>query len=141
MKSIFSKIAVVIGGTIPGTAAIADTGVPAEVGYLMNTMLLLFCGVLVMFMAPGFAMLEAGMVRSKNTAEILTKNVAACGVATKCSARRSIFPAGIRRAQPGSSRWCLRRPRRRSFPVHWPNASSSGRSRSSSYSSPASYTP
>jgi Amt family ammonium transporter len=33
-------------------------------------------GALVMFMAPGFAMLEAGMVRSKNTSEILTKNVA-----------------------------------------------------------------
>jgi Amt family ammonium transporter len=31
---------------------------------------------MVMFMAPGFAMLEAGMVRSKNTSEILTKNVA-----------------------------------------------------------------
>jgi Amt family ammonium transporter len=33
-------------------------------------------GAMVMFMAPGFAMLEAGMVRSKNTSEILTKNVA-----------------------------------------------------------------
>lgn len=34
------------------------------------------CGALVMWMAAGFSMLEAGLVRSKNTAEILTKNVA-----------------------------------------------------------------
>ncbi|MGI9326074.1 MAG: ammonium transporter [Pseudomonadales bacterium] len=34
-----------------------------------------------MFMAPGFAMLEAGLVRSKNTAEILTKNVALFSIA------------------------------------------------------------
>jgi Amt family ammonium transporter len=34
-----------------------------------------------MFMAPGFAMLEAGMVRSKNTSEILTKNVALFAIA------------------------------------------------------------
>ena len=38
-------------------------------------------GVLVMFMAPGFAMLEAGMVQSKNTSEILTKNVALFAIA------------------------------------------------------------
>ncbi len=34
-----------------------------------------------MFMAPGFAMLEAGMVRAKNTSEILTKNVALFSIA------------------------------------------------------------
>ena len=39
-------------------------------------------GVLVMFMAPGFAMLEAGMVRAKNTTEILTKNVALFAIAS-----------------------------------------------------------
>tara|TARA_B110000971_G_scaffold199962_1_gene217629 strand:- start:10269 stop:11429 length:1161 start_codon:yes stop_codon:yes gene_type:complete len=39
-------------------------------------------GALVMFMAPGFAMLEAGMVRSKNTSEILTKNVALFSIAS-----------------------------------------------------------
>ena len=39
-------------------------------------------GVLVMFMAPGFAMLEAGMVQSKNTSEILTKNVALFAIAS-----------------------------------------------------------
>ena len=34
------------------------------------------CGALVMWMAAGFTMLESGLVRSKNTTEILTKNVA-----------------------------------------------------------------
>ncbi|MEJ2756779.1 MAG: ammonium transporter, partial [Gammaproteobacteria bacterium] len=38
-------------------------------------------GVLVMFMACGFAMLEAGLVRAKNTAEILAKNVALYAIA------------------------------------------------------------
>ncbi|MCB1683250.1 MAG: ammonium transporter, partial [Pseudomonadales bacterium] len=38
-------------------------------------------GALVMFMAPGFAMLEAGLVRAKNTSEILTKNVALFAIA------------------------------------------------------------
>ncbi|MBV1879226.1 MAG: ammonium transporter [Pseudomonadales bacterium] len=42
----------------------------------MDTFYFLVCGALVMWMAAGFAMLEAGLVRSKNTAEILTKNVA-----------------------------------------------------------------
>jgi Amt family ammonium transporter len=37
---------------------------------------------MVMFMAPGFAMLEAGMVQSKNTSEILTKNVALFAIAS-----------------------------------------------------------
>ncbi len=43
--------------------------------YLFNTLFLLFSGALVMWMAAGFAMLEAGLVRSKNTTEILTKNL------------------------------------------------------------------
>nr|WP_283777827.1 ammonium transporter [Sansalvadorimonas sp. 2012CJ34-2] len=42
----------------------------------MDTFYFLVCGALVMWMAAGFAMLEAGLVRSKNTTEILTKNVA-----------------------------------------------------------------
>lgn len=44
--------------------------------YAMDTFYFLMCGALVMWMAAGFAMLEAGLVRTKNTAEILTKNVA-----------------------------------------------------------------
>lgn len=46
-----------------------------QTNYLFNTMFLLFSGALVMWMAAGFAMLEAGLVRSKNTTEILTKNL------------------------------------------------------------------
>lgn len=44
--------------------------------YAIDTFYFLVCGALVMWMAAGFAMLEAGLVRSKNTTEILTKNVA-----------------------------------------------------------------
>ncbi len=44
--------------------------------YAIDTFNFLVCGALVMWMAAGFAMLEAGLVRSKNTTEILTKNVA-----------------------------------------------------------------
>ena len=47
-----------------------------ELQYALDTFYFLVCGALVMWMAAGFSMLEAGLVRSKNTAEILTKNVA-----------------------------------------------------------------
>ena len=47
----------------------------------MDTFYFLVCGALVMWMAAGFAMLEAGLVRSKNTTEILTKNVALFAIA------------------------------------------------------------
>lgn len=43
--------------------------------YAIDTFYFLIAGILVMWMAAGFAMLEAGLVRSKNTAEILVKNV------------------------------------------------------------------
>ena len=47
-----------------------------EVKYALDTFYFLVCGALVMWMAAGFTMLEAGLVRAKNTTEILTKNVA-----------------------------------------------------------------
>ncbi len=46
-----------------------------ELQYAMDTFYFLICGALVMWMAAGFAMLESGLVRAKNTTEILTKNV------------------------------------------------------------------
>ena len=52
-----------------------------ELGYALDTFYFLICGALVMWMAAGFAMLEAGLVRAKNTTEILTKNVALYAVA------------------------------------------------------------
>ncbi len=52
-----------------------------ELQYALDTFYFLICGALVMWMAAGFTMLEAGLVRSKNTVEILTKNVALFAVA------------------------------------------------------------
>ncbi|MBT5387798.1 MAG: ammonium transporter [Porticoccaceae bacterium] len=52
-----------------------------QLQYALDTFYFLMCGALVMWMAAGFAMLEAGLVRSKNTAEILTKNIALFAVA------------------------------------------------------------
>ncbi|MBT1062381.1 ammonium transporter [Bowmanella sp. Y26] len=49
--------------------------------YALDTFYFLVCGALVMWMAAGFAMLEAGLVRAKNTTEILTKNVALFAIA------------------------------------------------------------
>ena len=52
-----------------------------ELQYAIDTFYFLVCGALVMWMAAGFAMLEAGLVRAKNTTEILTKNVALFAIA------------------------------------------------------------
>ncbi len=49
--------------------------------YALDTFYFLVSGALVMWMAAGFAMLEAGLVRAKNTAEILTKNIALYAIA------------------------------------------------------------
>lgn len=56
-------------------------GQVAQVTYALDTFYLLMMGALVMWMAAGFSMLEAGLVRSKNTAEILTKNISLFAVA------------------------------------------------------------
>ncbi len=52
-----------------------------ELQYALDTFYFLVMGALVMWMAAGFAMLEAGLVRAKNTTEILTKNVALFAIA------------------------------------------------------------
>jgi Amt family ammonium transporter len=53
----------------------------AELSYALDTFYFLMSGALVMWMAAGFTMLEAGLVRAKNTAEILTKNVGLYAIA------------------------------------------------------------
>lgn len=52
-----------------------------ELGYALDTFYFLICGAFVMWMAAGFAMLEAGLVRAKNTTEILTKNISLYAIA------------------------------------------------------------
>jgi Amt family ammonium transporter len=52
-----------------------------ELSYALDTFYFLMCGALVMWMAAGFTMLEAGLVRAKNTAEILTKNIGLYSIA------------------------------------------------------------
>lgn len=52
-----------------------------ELSYALDTFYFLMTGALVMWMGAGFAMLEAGLVRAKNTTEILTKNIALFAIA------------------------------------------------------------
>ena len=52
-----------------------------ELQYALDTFYFLICGALVMWMAAGFSLLESGLVRSKNTVEILTKNISLYAVA------------------------------------------------------------
>ena len=62
-------------------SGVASAEVSAETAFVFNTFLFVFSGVLVMFMALGFAMLEAGFVRKKNTSAILLKNIALYSIA------------------------------------------------------------
>ncbi|MBU2956996.1 ammonium transporter [Paracoccus sp. 1_MG-2023] len=62
----------------PAEAAVA---VSADVAYIFNTLLFLIGGFLVMWMAAGFAMLEAGLVRSKNVTTQLFKNISLFAIA------------------------------------------------------------
>ncbi|MEM7445078.1 MAG: ammonium transporter [Pseudomonadota bacterium] len=56
-------------------------GVPAESAFVFNTFSFLITGALVMWMAAGFAMLESGLVRTKNTAAICLKNISLYSIA------------------------------------------------------------
>ncbi len=67
---------------VEDAGAIAGAGVPAEVAWILNSLLFLMAGFLVFWMAAGFAMLEAGLVRSKNVTMQLTKNVALFSLAS-----------------------------------------------------------
>ena len=85
MKKLFNKllgpvvsIMFLLNMTSVGYAA---TTVSAEVGFIFNTFLFLVCGFLVMFMAAGFAMLEAGSVTSKSVSVICAKNIGLFSIA------------------------------------------------------------
>ena len=77
-----------VGGLLAATplmatqAAAADSTVDADSAFVFNTLLFLIGGFLVMWMAAGFAMLEAGLVRSRNVTMQLTKNIGVFAIAT-----------------------------------------------------------
>lgn len=62
-------------------AATVSEGVSADVVFILNSLLMVLGGILVFFMAAGFAMVEAGMVRTKNVSMQLLKNISLFGVA------------------------------------------------------------
>ncbi len=70
-----------LGSALSLAAGPALAEVSPETAYVFNTFLFLVCGFLVMFMAAGFAMLESGMVRSKNVATICLKNISLFSIA------------------------------------------------------------
>ena len=80
MFKLLSKIMplALLGAVLSGPA---NAAVEGETAFVFNTLLFLVMGFLVMWMAAGFAMLESGMVRSKNVATICLKNIVLYAVA------------------------------------------------------------
>ena len=82
-KTKFAGPLALAGATVLAVAPAHAAATPpsADVQYIFNTLLFLVGGFLVMWMAAGFAMLEAGLVRSKNVSMQCTKNIALYAIA------------------------------------------------------------
>ncbi len=85
MKKMYWPVAVflaVMAVAVPALAEDSNGGnTIVQLAYSLDTFYFLMSGALVMWMAAGFTMLESGLVRSKNTVEILTKNVVLYAIA------------------------------------------------------------
>jgi len=79
MKKLISLLTV--GLLLAPTLALAEDAPVSEISYVLNTFSFLVMGILVMWMAAGFGMLESGLVRSKNVATICLKNISLFGIA------------------------------------------------------------
>lgn len=66
---------------VDAVQAVAGGETPLQTQYILNSFLMLFGGILVFWMAAGFAMLEAGFVRTKNVSMQLLKNITMYAVA------------------------------------------------------------
>ena len=73
-----------VASCLPSLASAQDapTLVATDTVFILNSLLFLVGGFLVFWMAAGFSMLEAGLVRSKNVTMQLTKNIALFSLAT-----------------------------------------------------------
>lgn len=61
--------------------AVVATAVPLDMVFIMNSLIMMIGGILVFWMAAGFAMLEVGLVRSKNVTMQLVKNIGLFAIA------------------------------------------------------------
>ena len=80
LKSYFKYALPAVAASLIASPAFAQE-VPDHGVFILNSLLFLMAGFLVMFMACGFCMLEAGLVRSKNTTMQLTKNISLFSIA------------------------------------------------------------
>ena len=89
---------------MPGLAAAQDAeyATLAETTFIFNTLLFLIGGFLVFWMAAGFAMLEAGLVRAKNVTTQLTKNIALFSIAALM-----YWLIGYNIMYPGDGNWII----------------------------------
>ena len=78
---IYGLFCLVAGISTVTVTASASAAVSAETAFIFNTLSFLIHGFLVMWMAAGFCMLEAGLVRSKNTAMQCSKNIGLYSIA------------------------------------------------------------
>ncbi len=88
MDRLFRRAAIIVSILGLAAAGFADGALAQDAApatdtsrVVFNTLLFLFCGMVVMFMAAGFCMLETGLVRSKNAATICLKNIALYSIA------------------------------------------------------------
>lgn len=79
MKKLVSILA--SGMLLVPALALAEDAPVSEISFVLNTFSFLVMGILVMWMAAGFGMLESGLVRSKNVATICLKNISLFGIA------------------------------------------------------------
>ncbi len=80
-KNLFMMAGILSLLAVPLPALAQEFADKAEMEFVLNTFSFLMCGALVMWMAAGFAMLESGLVRTKNTASICLKNIALFSIA------------------------------------------------------------
>ena len=105
MSKLFIFISISALGLVTASGAFADKHIQTynEHGYfIFNTLLFLIGGFLVMWMAAGFAMLETGLVRSKNASTQLIKNVALFSLASI-----AYFILGYNLMYPGDGNWSI----------------------------------